>query len=321
MPDGAPTIRQPKTAVLFPGQGSQRPGMARLLLECSPAARTTLAEVSEILGRDMVALVAAPDVEEAELARPAVAHLALVCTGLACWRALIAERGIRPAMLAGHSLGEITALACAGALPIDQALALARRRGDLLELAVGEHPGGMTAIIGLPVDEVESACVEATPHGLVRAVNYNAPEQTVIAGEPEAIEAAAALCRARGAQAAPLRTAAAFHTPLVAGAAGPLHDFARSLDWREPAIPVLSSRTGRPHGGPEGMAVALALQLASPVLWTATLGFLLRAGVQRIISVSPASALNRLTAATLTGIEAIAWDAMWPAIQLEGAPS
>jgi malonyl CoA-acyl carrier protein transacylase len=105
----------------------------------------------------------------------------------------------------------------------------------------------------------------------------------------------------------PLNTAAAFHTPLVAQAAGPLYDFAKGLDWRQPAIPVVSSRTGRPHGQPESLAVALALQLASPVLWTATLGFLQRAGVRRIISATPGRALNRLTSATLPGLEAVNW--------------
>jgi [acyl-carrier-protein] S-malonyltransferase len=303
--------RQPKTAVVFPGQGSQRPGMARVLLQRSPAAREAVAEVSDLLGQDMAALIQSPQVEAADLARPSQAHLALVCAGLACWRALTREQGLQATLLAGHSLGEITALACAEALPLEQALALARTRGELLEQQAGINPGRMAAVIGLAAGEVEAACAEVAgqgelvDRGLVRAANYNAPTQTVIAGEPGAVEAAGALCRERGAKVMALNTAAAFHTPLVAQAAGPLYDFAKGLDWRPPAIPVVSSRTGRPHESPHGPALALALQLASPVLWTATLGFLRRAGVERVISATPGRTLNRLTSATLPGLEAL----------------
>ncbi|MGE4552644.1 MAG: ACP S-malonyltransferase, partial [Desulfovibrionaceae bacterium] len=248
MPEPRPTF-----AVTFPGQGSQQPGMARALLERCPAARTLLAGLSDAAGEDLVRLAADPDVPAEDLARPRAAHLALVATGLACWRALRQDPEFAPEaapdlapdsppcsprFLAGHSLGEITALACAGALPPDQALALAARRGELLETAAAERPGGMAAIVGPAPEAVEAACAEAmarVPEGeLVAAVNYNTPTQTVIAGSPAALAAAEAACARQGARVVRLPVAAAFHTPLVGGAAAPLYDFARTLDWREP---------------------------------------------------------------------------------------
>lgn len=305
----------PRAALVFPGQGSQRPAMARSLLERSPAAREALAEASDLLGRDLTSLTSSREIKAEKLAEPVNAHLALVALGLACWRALTRERGLAPVLLAGHSLGEITALACAQALPLDQALALARKRGELLERAAREKPGRMAAILGLAAEEVAAACQQASDQGLVLAVNYNAPSQTVIAGEPQAVQAALALCQARGARVAPLNTATAFHTPLVAGAAAPLFEFAQGLDWRTPAVPVVSSRTARPHDSPRAMAASLALQLVWPVRWTATLGFCLRAGVKRIISAAPGQALNRLTSATAPEIEALSWQALWPESQ------
>jgi len=291
------------TAVLFAGQGAVRPGMARALLARSPAARKLFTDASAILGRGIAAMIE----DGTDLIGPVESHLALVSTGLACWRALVEEQGLSPVLLAGHSLGEITALACAGALPLDQALALAERRGALLAQAAVDKPGVMTAILGLPADAVEQACAASLDVGLVGAVNYNTDAQTVIAGEVGAVDAAAERCRAMGGQAVRLATAAAFHTPLVAEVAVPLYDFARSLDWRTPSIPVISSRTGRPLPEPSGLAAALALQVALPVRWTRVQDTLNRAGVRRLICATPAEPLVRMT---MPGVETLPWDAV-----------
>ncbi|HEU4758670.1 MAG TPA: ACP S-malonyltransferase, partial [Dehalococcoidia bacterium] len=224
----------PTLAIVFPGQGAQHAGMAARLYEASPAARQLFDEADAVLQTALSRLCF--DGPEEALRRTANAQPAILVTALAFLAAAL-ERGDlqrRPAFLAGHSLGEYTALVAAGALSFADALPLVRQRGLLMQQA-GE--GAMAAVLGLSEDMVDEICRLSA----AQACNYNAPTQLVVGGPPDAVAAAAALARERGAKALPLNVSGAFHTPLMADAA---RDFARLVDavpLRDPVIPVVGN--------------------------------------------------------------------------------
>ena len=291
-----------KLAFVFPGQGSQAIGMMAGF-DAHPAVRATFAEASEVLGQDLWALVA--DGPDADLARTVNTQPVMLTAGVAVWRAWRAAGGGVPAVVAGHSLGEYTALVAAGALAFREALPLVRFRAQAMQDAVPAGVGAMAAILGLDDDGVVAACAEASGDGqVVEAVNFNAPGQLVIAGHREAVERAIAGAKARGAKRAVLLPVSApFHSSLLKPAAEQLAARLAGVPVAPPAIPVLHNVDVAEKPTPEEIRVALARQAASPVRWAGTVQAFAARGVTHVVECGPGrvlAGLNKRIVADLT---------------------
>lgn len=286
-----PPMSRERLAVLFPGQGSQAPGMGRALAERHPRGRELLRDFSRSAGMDVEELLCAADIA----ADPVTVHLAMVGFGLLAWDFLTHEQGLKPVMLAGHSLGEITALACADVLSTHDALRLAVARGQFIAEACASFPGAMTAFVGAPASELQKTIEQwITAHEATDrlwVVNFNSPSQLVAAGRREALQNLGQFMSARGVTAVPLSTAGAFHTPFMAQAARKLFDFTRTLTFNPPRIHVVSSMTGRILTSCDTLAVHLALQLVNPVRWTAVMESMRCAQITRIVEAGPAEGI------------------------------
>jgi [acyl-carrier-protein] S-malonyltransferase len=283
-----------KLAFVFPGQGSQTIGMMAGF-DAHPAVRATFAEASEVLGQDLWALVA--DGPEADLARTVNTQPVMLTAGIAAWRAWQAAGGANPEVVAGHSLGEYTALVAAGALAFRDALPLVRFRAQAMQEAVPAGVGAMAAIIGLDDDGVVAACAEATGGGqVVEAVNLNAPGQLVIAGHREAVERAVAAARSRGAKRAVLLPVSApFHSSLLRPAAERLAARLAEMAVAVPSIPVLHNVDVGERRTPEEIRAALAQQAASPVRWADTIRAFATRGVTHVVECGPGKVLAGLS--------------------------
>ena len=220
-------------ACVFPGQGSQAVGMLGALADAEPSVRDAFAEAGDALGYDLWALCArgpADDLNDTRRTQPA-----LLAAGVAVWRAWRAHGGPMPALMAGHSLGEYTALVCAGALDFAAALKLVEHRGDLMQRAVPAGTGAMAAVIGLDDDAVRAACDEAAQGDVVEAVNYNSPGQVVIAGHAAAVERAGAAAKLRGAKRVlPLPVSVPSHCALMKPAADALAERLAGVSANDP---------------------------------------------------------------------------------------
>src|SRR4051812_47500418 len=226
-----------KLAMVFPGQGSQSIGMLAGYGDM-PVIRQTLAEASEVLGQDLARLMADGPAEE--INRTVNTQPVMVAAGYSVYRAWRELGGPQPEMLAGHSLGEYTALVAAGVLSFADCLPLVRLRGQAMQDAVPVGHGAMAAILGLDDDSVRTACAESAQSEVVEAVNFNAPSQVVIAGHAEAVKRAVEAAKARGARRAVLLPVSApFHSSLMAPAAGRLRDALATVPFRTPRIPVI----------------------------------------------------------------------------------
>jgi [acyl-carrier-protein] S-malonyltransferase len=256
------------SVLMCPGQGAQRVGMGRDLAERFPAARATFEAVDEALGTPLTRLMWEGPEEELTLthnAQPAIlAHTAAVL-------ALVAPRLGTLATAAGHSLGEYSAHVAARALTVTAAARLVRRRGELMLAAGAERPGAMAAVLGLATLEVESACNEASgTAGVAVAANLNAPDQTVISGDPAAVARAGEGCKARGAKRViPLKVSGAFHSPLMAPAVDGLREALAETDFADPAFPVVANASGEEVTTGVDAKRLLADQLTAPVRWVA----------------------------------------------------
>ena len=253
---------------LCPGQGAQKVGMGKDLAERFPAARETLQAVDDALGVALSRLMFTgpeEDLTATHNAQPAIlAHSAAVFAVLRD-----AVLSAPPAAAAGHSLGEYSAYVTAGALAAAAAARLVRRRGELMHQAGAARPGTMAAVLGLATAEVEAACREASAGGGVAVpANLNAPDQTVISGDPATVARAGDACKARGAKRVlPLKVSGAFHSPLMALAAEPLRAALEAAPWREPAFPVVANATAEPVREAAAARALLAEQLTAPVRW------------------------------------------------------
>lgn len=253
--------------LLFPGQGSQKPGMGRDLADAVPAAREVFSAADDALGMPLSRLCF--EGPERDLTATEVAQPALLAHGAAVWAVLRQEIAPRVRALAGHSLGEFTAYHAAGALSLGDALHLVRRRGQLMRRSGEERPGAMAAILGLGDAAVEDVCRRAAGQGVVVPANYNTPEQLVISGEVDAVEGAMALAREAGAKRAiRLNVSGAFHSPLMAAAASGLADALHGAAWTAPAWPVYSNVTAEPVREAARARELLLAQLTAPVRWT-----------------------------------------------------
>jgi [acyl-carrier-protein] S-malonyltransferase len=280
-------------ALVFPGQGSQSVGMLSNLAMGFPVIQRCFEEASTALGYDLWALCSQGP--EAQLYTTEYTQPAMLAAGIAVWRAWEAQGGPPPAMVSGHSLGEFTALVCAGALDFAAALKLVRFRGRAMQEAVPAGTGAMAAILGLDDDVVIALCAEAAQGEVVEAVNFNSPAQVVIAGHAPAVTRAMALAKSRGAKRAlPLAVSVPSHSSLMRGAAELLRVELQSVDVRAPKFPYLSAVDAKVHSDPADIRATLVRQLASPVLWTTTVRALVERGATFLLECGPGSVLTGL---------------------------
>jgi [acyl-carrier-protein] S-malonyltransferase len=280
-------------AFVFPGQGSQQVGMMEGFAD-HPAVRSTFAEASEVLGDDLWRLVQQGPADALNLTRNT--QPVMLTAGVAVWRAWQAQGGAAPAFVAGHSLGEYTALVVAGALQFADAVPLVRFRAEAMQEAVAAGVGAMAAIMGADDAAVIDACRDAAQGEVVEPVNFNAPGQLVIAGNRAAVERAMAGAKARGAKRAlMLPVSAPFHSSLLKPAAERLALRLAHVDIKVPAIPVIHNVDVATHDTPDAIRAALAAQAASPVRWTETIRALAAKGVTQIVECGPGKVLAGLT--------------------------
>lgn len=290
-------------AAVFPGQGSQSVGMLASLAEAHPEVQRTFAEASEALGYDLWALT--QQGPEEKLNATERTQPALLAAGVAAWRVWKAAGGSDPVAMAGHSLGEYTALVCAGALEFKAAVKLVEFRGQAMQQAVPAGQGAMAAILGLDDDQVRAACAEAAQGEVVEAVNYNSPGQVVIAGNKAAVERASEACKARGAKRAlPLPVSAPSHCALMLPAAEKLATRLADMQVKVPAIPVIQNVDVQSHTDAAGIRAALKAQLHSPVRWVESAQRLAALGGTKQLEFGPGKVLAGLAKRIDKAIEA-----------------
>jgi [acyl-carrier-protein] S-malonyltransferase len=279
-------------AFVFPGQGSQQIGMMEGFADDS-VVRATFAEASDALGDDLWQLAQQGPADALNLTRNT--QPLMLAAGVAVWRAWQAAGGPSPSYLAGHSLGEYTALVASGAIAFRDAVPLVRFRAEAMQEAVAPGVGAMAALIGADEAAIADACREAAQGEVVEPVNFNAPGQIVIAGNRSAVERAMRAAKARGAKRALLLPVSApFHSSLLAPAAERLALRLAQVDIAAPAIPVLHNVDVATHAAPDEIRAALAHQAASPVRWTETVQWLGAHGVTAIVECGPGKVLAGL---------------------------
>lgn len=279
-------------ALMFPGQGSQSVGMLAALAAAEPGVVDSFAEASAALGYDLWALCQqGPEERLAETERTQPAMLA---AGVAVWRAWRDRGGRQPAMMAGHSLGEYSALVCAGAIEFTAAVRLVQFRGQAMQRAVPAGTGAMAAILGLDDAVIEAACAESAHGEIVQPVNYNSQGQLVIAGHAAAVARAIEACKARGAKrAVPLPVSVPSHSALMRPAADEMRARLRELEIRTPGIRVLAFDGGL-HDSPEAIRDGLYRQLFNPVRWSAIVAAMIGAGSTQLFECGPGKVLMGL---------------------------
>jgi [acyl-carrier-protein] S-malonyltransferase len=283
-------------ALVFPGQGAQFVGMGAALIEASAAARETVREADAILGvslSDLMANGPAEELEDTYNAQPAILTIS-VAAHRAVEEALGAK--LHPAMVAGHSLGEFSALVAAGVLDFADALRLVRERGRIMKAAGETNPGAMAAVLGLDDDSLAEVCREASnDSGVVVVANRNCPGQTVISGEVGALERASELAKERGAKrVARLGVSIASHSPLMENAAAEFGQRVSELTLTDPQVPVVANGTAQPMTHRTDVAAEISAQMAAPVDWTGSVQTMLDAGIRTFIELGPGAVIAGL---------------------------
>ena len=295
-----------KIAFVFPGQGSQSVGMMAGF-DAHPAIRATFDEASQVLGQDLWSLVSSGP--ESELNQTFNTQPVMLTAGIAVWRAWQAAGGPVPAVMAGHSLGEYSALVASGALAFADALPLVRFRARAMQEAVPAGVGAMAAILGLDAGAVASVCREAAAAGaqVVEPVNFNGPEQIVIAGHKAAVERAIALATEHGAKRGVLLPVSApFHSSLIRPAVERLAAKLAAVPFKRPAIPVLHNVDVAERPEPDAIRAALAQQAASPVRWVETVEAFAARGVGQVVECGPGRVLTGLNKRIVRELESFA---------------
>lgn len=295
-----------RTACVFPGQGSQSVGMLKELADDYSVVKETFKEASDALGYDLWDLV--QNDAEGRLNETHITQPALLTASVAIWRVL-QEKGIQADYLAGHSLGEYSALVCGGAMAFTDAVKLVESRGKYMQEAVPAGAGAMFAIIGLDDAAIADICQQTAiaTGDVVAPVNFNSPGQVVIAGEKNAAQQAADACKEAGAKRAlPLAVSVPSHCELMRPAADQLDDALASITINTPAINVINNVDVNIETDPQSIRSALVRQLYCPVQWTRTVEYLASAGIERVIEVGPGKVLTGLGKRIDKSLESVA---------------
>ena len=282
-------------AFVFPGQGSQSVGMLNSIAQ-RPEVRTTLQEASDALGEDVTKLIAEGPAEALSLTTNT--QPVMLTAGVAFYRAWLAAGGAAPKVMAGHSLGEYSALVAAGVISFKDAVPLVRFRAEAMQSAVPVGTGGMAAILGLDDATVIKVCAEASAAsgGVVEAVNFNAPGQVVIAGASDAVTKACDLLKAAGAKRAlPLPVSAPFHSSLLQPASEKLQGYLANIEFKAPSIPVINNVDVEILNDPVAIKDALVRQAAKPVRWQETIQAMASQGITQVVECGPGKVLAGLT--------------------------
>ena len=290
-------------AFVFPGQGSQQLGMLSDLAEQYDVIKATFAEASEVLGYDLWDLVQndADALNQTDKTQPA-----LLTSSVALWRLWEQQGGEQPAYVAGHSLGEYSALVCAGVIAFAEAVELVKLRGEYMQQAVPAGAGAMAAIIGLTDDQVKAAC-ESVTEGVVSAVNFNSPGQVVIAGEKAAVDVAMANAKEAGAKRAlPLPVSVPSHCKLMVPAGEKLAERLNAIEFKEPAITLVQNVSAQAVSDAAQIKANLVAQLSEPVLWTQSIMLLNELGVTQTVECGPGKVLSGLNKRIVKGLDALA---------------
>lgn len=283
-----------KFAMVFPGQGSQEIGMLKELSEVYPIVQEIFSEASSVLGYDLWNLVQEGSAEK--LGQTWVTQPALLAASVAIFKVWQQKEGAKPHFMAGHSLGEYSALVCAGVIDFRDAIKLVELRGKLMQEAVPVGTGAMYAIIGLDNDVIVKACKEAAQGQVVSPVNFNSPGQVVIAGNKEAVERAAILCKEAGAKRAlPLAVSVPSHCELMKPAADKLAEKLKTISFQEPQYSVINNVDVKIETSAQAIKDALIAQLYSPVRWTEIVEFMANQGTTLLVEMGPGKVLTGLT--------------------------
>ena len=305
-------------ALVFPGQGSQHIGMLRELAERYSVVRTTFEEASDALGYDLWNVV--QEGPEETLNATACTQPALLTSSVAIWRVWQELEGPRPVAMAGHSLGEYSAMVCAGTLGFAEGVRLVKLRGEAMQEAVPAGQGAMAAILGLDDDAVEIACRDAAQGEVVSAVNYNAPGQVVVAGQKAAVDRAIALCQEAGAKRAlPLPVSVPSHCALMKPAAERLEQAMKEIDLKAPRYTVIQNVDAQAHADIETLRTRLVEQLYCPVRWTSCIESMIGLGAQVFIECGPGkvlTGLNKRIARNVKGLAVNDPDSLAAALEL-----
>ena len=286
-------MTQQNLAFVFPGQGSQKIGMLADLAASYPIVTQTFAEASQVLGYDLWELVqngSQEDINLTERTQPL-----LLTASVAVWRVWQEKKGLQPALVSGHSLGEWSALVCAGVVAFKDAVKLVQQRGKFMQEAVPAGQGAMAAIIGLDDNLIIEACKNAEQGEVVSAVNFNSPGQVVIAGTAAAVERASALCKEAGAKRAlPLPVSAPFHTSLMRPAADRLAEQIAATEFKTPQIPVVHNVTAQTETNSEKIKALMIEQIYSAVRWVECVNTISTAGINITVECGPGKVLSGL---------------------------
>lgn len=297
-----------KLAILFSGQGSQYVGMGKTLFEQHQTVREMFAKASDTLGLDMENLCfseSADVLNSTENTQPAI----LLCS-VAAWQVFQQETLLTPSAMAGHSLGELSALVAADAMSLEDGLKLARARGLAMARCGNDGKTGMSAVTKLTGEHLEKICNSIDGYGETFVVaNFNSPRQQVLSGDVAQLKALGEKLKAEGGSVIPLRVSGAFHSPYMQPAAKEFTDVINEIELNEPRIPVISNVTAKPHENSDSIKASLIAQITSPVLWQDTLNYLSHeAGIDTFVEAGPKDVLKKLATTTLPNVAAFALD-------------
>lgn len=284
-----------RLAFVFSGQGSQKVGMLAEVSSMFPVVRNTFAEASDVLGYDLWSLC--QNGEQEQLNSTEITQPLLLTSSVALWRVWQEKKGSQPALLAGHSLGEWSALVCAGVVAFADAVDLVRKRGAYMQTAVPKGEGSMAAVLNLEDAIILEICREASSLGVVEAVNFNSPGQVVIAGQVAAVDKASELLKAAGAKRVlPLPVSAPFHTSLMKPAAEQMAKHITATAFSAPKIPVIHNVHAKTESDPEVIKQLMIKQIDNPVLWVDCVNALVANGISAVIECGPGKVLCGLCA-------------------------
>ena len=292
-------------AFVFPGQGSQAIGMGSDFYNEFPVARQTFEEASDTLNFDLAKLCFEGELEELSLT--ANAQPALLTTSIAALRVLEQETDLKPKYVAGHSLGEYSAIVCSGAIQFKDAVHTVRKRGEFMQSAVPVGVGSMAAVIGLGKDQIESICNEiSSESNVVSPANYNSPQQIVISGHKDAVEKVSALLKEAGAKrVVPLVVSAPFHCSLMNKAADELKEVVDSLEISEINVPVVTNVEAKANSDKNMISDLLYRQVVMPVRWFESVEYMKNQNINTFVEIGPGNVLTGLIRRTVKDVELI----------------